>query len=317
MALKRILLDTDMGTDVDDALCLALAVASPEVELVAVTTVSGDTRLRARIARRLLDLAGRTEVPVFAGEEKALTGTSSFFQHGGDGEGILEPGQAVEIEAEPATRAIARLLRAHDDLEVVAVGPLTNLAAVLGADPSLAERISCLTIMGGHLRDIAYGGHVFVPGVDYNLCSDPEASIRVLLSPVTTRLVTGDVTLRTWIGPEDLARIGAAGTPFHRAIERAVRHWAPIQRQVFSGLGARIGEDNVAFLHDPLALACSYDESFCEFEDLAVAATVQDGVFRTLEDGPPPWRRIRCAVGVDATRFRGHFVARLCGFLPG
>lgn len=314
---RRILLDTDMGTDVDDALCLALALASPEIELVAITTVAGDTQLRGRIARRLLDLAGRPDVPVFAGEGKARSGTDSFFWHGGEGEGILEPGARVEIAAEPATAAIARLLRAQDDLEVVAVGPLTNLAAVLDADPALATRIPCLTIMGGHLRRIAYGAHVFAPGVDYNLCSDPEAALRTLRAAIPTRLVTGDVTLQTWIGPEDLARIGAVGTPFHRAIERAVRHWTPIQRQVFAGLGARIGDDNAAFLHDPLALACVHDESFCEFADLPVAAAIEDGVFRTLEGGAASPRVMRCAVGVDAARFRAHFVRRLCEFRPG
>ena len=313
---RRILLDTDMGTDVDDALCLALALASPEIELVAVTAVSGDTRVRAAIARRLLDLAGRPDVPVFAGEEKTRTGTDSFFWHGGEGTGILESGTPVATAAEPARRAIARLLRAHDDLEIVAVGPLTNLAAALDDDPSLVSRISCLTIMGGHLRRIAYGDHVFSPGVDYNLCSDPEAAISTLRAPIPTRLVTGDVTLQTWIGPDDLARIGSVGTPFHRALERAVRHWTPIQRQVFGGLGAHLGDDNVAFLHDPLALACAYDESFCEIEDLPVTAVLREGIFRTLEGEGPGARRMRCAVAVDAPRFRAHFVERLCDFHP-
>jgi purine nucleosidase len=311
----RIVLDTDMGTDVDDALCLALALASPEIELVAVTTVSGDSRHRARIARRLLELAGRDDVPVYAGEEKPRSG-DGFFWHGGEGEGILEPGARVEHEAEPATAAIARLLRAEDDLEVVAVGPLTNLAAVLDGDPSLAARVQCLTVMGGHLRRIAYAGHEFAPGVDYNLCSDPESALRALRAAVTTRLVTGDVTLQTWIGPDDIARIDRVGTPFHRALARAVRHWTPIQRRVFGGLGARIGDDNVAFLHDPLALACAHDESFCEFADLPIEVAIEAGTLRTREGGGASRRPMRCAVAVDAPRFRAHFVERVCGFRP-
>lgn len=315
--VHRIVLDTDLGTDVDDALCLALALASPEIELVAVTTVAGNTRLRAQIARRLLDLAGHPEVPVFAGEERPHTAGGAFFWHGGEGHGILAPGDAPRIEDEPADRAIPRLLREDPERELVAVGPLSNLARVLDQDPALAEQIKCLTIMGGHLRTLSYGGHTFAPGVDYNLCSDPEASLRVLRAPVRTRLVTGDVTLRTWITPEDLAQISAAGTPFHRALERAVRHWTPIQQRIFGALGARIGDDNVAFLHDPLALACVYDESFCEFADLAVEATVRDGVFRTLEaPAAAPGRILRCALEVDAERFRRHFVERLIWFRP-
>lgn len=314
---RRILLDTDMGTDVDDALCLALAVASPELELVAVTTVSGDTHLRAQIARRLLELAGRADVPIFAGEQRPRRSAASFFWHGGEGQGILAPGDAPRIDPEPAVHAIIRLLREDPDLEIVAVGPLTNLAAALDAEPALLERLPRLTIMGGHLRDISYGGHGFSPGVDYNLCSDPESSLRVLRAPISTRLVTGDVTLQTWIGPEDLARIAGAGTPFHSVLERAVRHWTPIQRRIFGDLGARIGDDNVAFLHDPLALACAHDESFCEFADLAVDATLRDGIFRTLEGGPAGvGRSMRCALRVDAARFRRHFVERVASFRP-
>jgi purine nucleosidase len=313
----RIVLDTDMGTDVDDALCLALAVASPEIELVAVTTVSGDSRLRAHIARRLLELAGRDDVPVFAGEQRTRSGGDSFAWHGGEGEGILSPGISPRIEGESAPRAIVRLLRAETDLELVAVGPMTNVAAVLDQDPSLATRCRRLTIMGGHVRAIEYRGHTFAHGVDYNLCSDPEASLQTLRAPFPTSLVTGDVTLQTWIRPEDLARIAAAATPFHRAIELAVRHWTPIQRRIFGDIGARIGDDNVAFLHDPLALACVHDESFCDFEDLAIEPAVRNGVFRTLEVAPSPAARVmRCAVAVDAARFREHFVERVAAFRP-
>lgn len=309
-------LDTDIGTDVDDALCLALAMASPEVELVAVTTVSGDTELRGRIARRLLELGGRADVPVYAGERAPL-GPGGFFRHGGEGTGILEPGRAPELETEPAPAALARLLRARDDLEIVAVGPLTNLAVLLRDEPGLARRIRRLTVMGGHLREIRYGEAVLPFGVDYNLCSDATASEVVLAAGVPTRLVTGDVTLRTWLRPSDLERIEAAGTPLHGALSRAVRHWSPIQRQIFSGLGARIGEENVAFLHDPLALACVHDESFCGFEDLSIAVGPRDGVFRTVEAPDDPGARpMRCATAVDAERFRRHFVERVAAYAP-
>src|SRR5690606_22846119 len=120
MTPRRVVLDTDIGTDVDDVLCLALALASPEIELVAVTTVSGDARLRAQIARRLLDLAGRPDIPVFAGEERPRSRTGSFFAHGGEGHGILAPGDAPRIEPEPAPHSLARLLRGDEALEIVA-----------------------------------------------------------------------------------------------------------------------------------------------------------------------------------------------------
>jgi len=311
--VRRILLDTDMGTDADDALCLALALAAPEVELVAVTTVTADSARRARIARRLLDLAGRADVPVHAGCAAPRAGTGSFLWLGYEGDFCLAPDDASPVDAEPAPDAIARLLRAHDGLEVVAVGPLTNLAAALAADPSLARRVARLTVMGGHVREVAHEGHVFPPGVDYNLCSDAASSQLVLSAGIPTRLVTADVTLRTWLRPDDVERVAAPATPFHRAIAAAVRDWTPRMREIFAGMGAVLAPDNVAFLHDPLALACAYDESFCRFEDLAIEPCVADGVFRTLERprGTVGTFEMRCATAVDAERFRAHVVERL------
>lgn len=311
--MRRIILDTDMGTDADDALCLALALAAPEIEVVAVTTVTADTQRRARIARRLLDLAGRPDVPVYAGEGQPRTAGSSFLWLGYEGDFVLGADEAVALLAESATDALARLLRAEDGLEIVAVGPLTNLAAVLEREPGLAGRVARLTVMGGHVRRVAYGSHVFPHGVDYNLCSDAESSLRVLSADIPTRLVTADVTLSTWMGPADLARIEAVGTPFHAALGRAVRAWTPRMRDIFAGMGAAIAGDNVAFLHDPLALAAVYDESFCGFEDLAIEPAIEGGVFRTIEHRAPTIasRTMRCAITVDAARFRAHFVDRI------
>lgn len=312
----RIVLDTDMGTDADDALALALALASPEIELVAVTTVAGDTRCRAAIARRLLDLAGRDDVPVFAGERTPRTDGSSFLWLGDEGDFLLAPDEDVTLPEESAVDALTRLLDAEDGLEVVAIGPLTNLAVALERRPALATRLACLTVMGGHVREVRYGAHVFPHGVDYNLCSDGESSRRVLSAGMPVRLVTADVTLQTAMTPDDVARIAAVPTPFHDAIARAVRAWTPHMREIFADMGAPIAADDAAFLHDPLALVAVYDESFCRFEDLAIEPTIVAGTFRTIEhpsDGPTT-RRMRCATAVDAARFRRHLVDRITDY---
>lgn len=312
---RRIILDTDMGSDVDDALCLALALASPELEILALTHVSRDTRLRARITRRLLDLAGRQEISVHAGCERPRSREDRFVWFGNEAKGIVEPPDQPVISEEQAVDALIRLLHENDGLEIVAVGPLTNIAAALERDPRIVGRIAQLTIMGGHIRRVAYRGHVFPPGVDYNLCSDPDGSLAVLRAGMPVRLVTADVTLQVWLERRDLERLEASGSPLHRALCRAVNHWTPIMRQVFGSFGATIDPDNVAFLHDPLALACSYDESFCRFEDLEIEPAIVDGVFRTVErsEASPATRPMRCATEVDAERFREHFVERVLG----
>jgi purine nucleosidase len=311
--IRRIVLDTDMGSDVDDALCLALALASPELEIVAVTCVGGEARLRAQIARKLLALAGRDDVPVFAGCRLPLLAGDGFNGFGHEGEAILDPGEEPEIAPEHAANALVRLLRENADLEVVAIGPLTNLATALALDPDLAGRVRRLTVMGGHVRRVAYGGHEFAPGVDYNLCSDPHASWVVLRAGMPVRLVTADVTLQTFLADADVARIEASGTPLARTLARAVRVWTPVQRRIFGRAGCDMSGDNAAFLHDPLALACAYDESFCRFEDLEIEPAIEDGVFRTLERPAPTQKSLpmRCATEVDATRFREHFLARV------
>lgn len=310
-----IILDTDIGGDVDDALCLALALAAPELELVAVTSVGGESRLRARVAKKLCELAGRPEIPVYAGCRVPVLGGSGFGALGHEGEGILEPGEEPEIEAEHAALAIGRLLRERDGLELVLIGPLTNVAVALMLDPDLVGRTRRLSVMGGHIRRVEYGGHVFAPGIDYNLCSDPHASALVLNAGFPTRLVTADVTLQTWIRGEDLERIEKSDQPLHAALARAIRGWTPIQRRIFGSAGCDMSGDNVAFLHDPLALACVYDDSFCRFEELEIETAIVDGTLRTLERtrGSDATVPTRCALEVDAERFRRHFLERLLG----
>ena len=309
---RRIVLDTDIGTDVDDALALALALASPELELVAVTTVSGDTSLRACIAARLLALAGRADVPVHAGCEQPLAAGGGFAQGGHEGEGILDGGPD-DFSAQPAVDALLRLFRQGDGLELVAIGPLTNIAVALERDPSLARRVARLTLMGGWMRAVTIEGRSLPPSIDYNLCSDEVASRRVLSSGIPIRLVTPDVTVQVWLTGDDVAGLERGTSPLQPALGRAMRVWVPRQQHLFAGLGTPLAPDMAAFLHDPLTLACAYDESFCRIEELPIEPVTVNGVFRALER--PPGTRgtfpMRCATAVDAARFTAHVRRRL------
>jgi purine nucleosidase len=312
VTLRPIVLDTDMGSDADDALCLALALAAPELEVLGVTCVGRESRLRAQIARRLVELAGQRHVPVYAGCRVPLLAGGGYNWFGHEGLGILEPGKEPEIEAVHAADALLELSLRRPGLEIAAVGPLTNLALALAKDPDFAGRVSRLTVMGGHLREVSYRGQVFPFGVDYNLCSDPHASLLVLRSGIPTRLVTADVTLRTWLREADVQSLEKAGSPLAQALARAVRLWTPVQRRLLDPTPSD-SFDNAAFLHDPLTLACVYDESFCGFETLEVEPCISEGVFRTIERAEPSPETfpMRCATSVDAERFRAHFMARV------
>jgi purine nucleosidase len=311
---RALVLDTDMGSDADDALCLALALAAPELELVAVTCVGREAVLRARIARRLLELAGREHVPVYAGCRVPLLAGPGYNWFGHEGLGILEPGVEPAIERAHAVDALLELSERRPGLEICAVGPLTNLALALAKDPDFAARVGQLTVMGGHLRRVEYRGRTFQFGVDYNLCSDPHASLLVLRAGIPTRLVTADVTLQTWLRAADVEALEKSGAPLLEAVARAVRLWTPVQRRLLDPDPAD-AFDNAAFLHDPLALACVYDESFCGFETLEVEPAIEDGTFRTIERAEPSAASfpMRCATSVDAERIRAHFMERVRG----
>jgi purine nucleosidase len=308
-----ILFDTDIGSDVDDALALVVILASPELELVAVTTVARDTSLRARIAARLLALAGRSGVDVCAGEAapllRPMETTFGWWGHEAQcaGEGPLA------ISAEPGPERIVRAARETAGLELVAVGPLTNVARALALDPELPRRVRGVTIMGGHIRRVAIGERVCEPGVDYNLCSDREASVAVLGAGFRTTLVSADVTLQTWLRASDLARLAAAG-PVARDLAAQVRLWTPVQRKIFvDSLGGTLAPDNVAFLHDPLTVLALVDERPLGFEELRLVTTIELGVLRTLEVDPQAGlgAPTRVATRVDAPLARDLIVDRL------
>lgn len=324
--MHRIILDTDIGTDSDDAIALGLALASPEIELVAVTHVSGDTRRRAQISRRLLDLGGRPDVPVFAGCDVPRSRDYEFAWFGYEGEGIIPTSwsrgaptaESPVIPDEHAIHAIIRLLRDNDDIEVVAIGPLTNIASALLQASDIAHRIKRLTIMGGYVRRVACGGGIIAPMVDYNIRVDAESSRIVLSSAIPMQLIPTDVTVQVWMTEPQLRQLEQSRSELLCCIARNIRHWSPLQEKIFTHLGARMEPNNVGFLHDPLALACVIDDTFCTFEDLHIELTSEDGILRTRErpHQSPGTHQLRIATNVQAQRSCQFLLHRLNSFAP-
>jgi inosine-uridine nucleoside N-ribohydrolase len=166
--------------------------------------------------------------------------------------------------------------------------------------------------MGGHIREVQVGALKAEPGIDYNLCSDPEASVMVLGAGFETRLVTADVTLQTWMREQDVVRLEAAAHPLPRGIANLVRLWTPWQRKIFTGIGGTLADDNVAFLHDPLTLLSLVDASPLGFERLRIVTAEERGVLRTYElPATGPGAATEVATTVDAAAARDAIVARL------
>jgi purine nucleosidase len=282
---------------------------SQALELVAITTVSGDTRLRARIAARLLGVGGRTRVDVCAGEEAPLLRPSNRFVWFGHEGKNLPDGPDGALSDESAPERIVRAAREHSHLELVAIGPLTNVARALALDPKLPERVAGLSVMGGHVRQVSLGGKPLPPGIDYNLCSDPEATVAVLGAGFRNTLVTADVTLQTWMGPGDVERLDGGG-PLARTLVPMIRSWTAVQRRLFESWGGPEPGDFAAFLHDPLTVLALVDPAPIRFERLRIVPTIEAGILRTFE-AAGIGSAMQVATAVDAAGARRAIVERL------
>ena len=180
MVATRLILDTDIGTDVDDCLALAVILGSPELQLEGVTCVYGDVQLRARMVLELLRLAGRDDVPVMLGVELPLLRRRPVFWPGHEGKGLLETAEATVAPApEHAVDYLVRTIMENPgEIHLLAVGPLTNVALAMQREPRLAERLGHLTIMGGAGRG---PGQYGLPSAEHNVKCDPEAAHVVLI----------------------------------------------------------------------------------------------------------------------------------------
>jgi purine nucleosidase len=297
----KVILDTDIGTDVDDALALAVLLGSPEVELVGVTCVYGDVRLRVRMVRKLLRLAGRPEVPVYAGLEPPLLGVRPVFWPGHEGIGLLEPeDEALLPEAEHAVDYLLRITAEHPgELQLVAIGPLGNLALAIRRDPGFLARLAGLTIMGGVFRG---PGRWNMRANEHNIVSDPEAAQVVFGANPRCTLAPLDVTLQTVIRPPDVARIRGGGSAFALAIADQVERYP------------RFNELGYTYLHDPLAVAMLLDPSLGRYEEMRIevetGGRVSEGMTVPIIDseGNNP---VRVALDVDVARAEEFIVSRV------
>jgi inosine-uridine nucleoside N-ribohydrolase len=302
MASLPILLDTDVGTDVDDAIAIALLLAAPELDVRAVTTVSGDVTLRARIAKKLLTLAGRHDVPVAPGVGLPVLRQRNFFWFGHEGQRIVEADEPLPLAQAHGVDLLIDTVR-RERPHVVTIGPLSNLAVAIMKEPSIIEAIPHLTVMGGCI-----GRARDVPPVEYNLGSDAEAAVLVLSAGIPTTLVPLDVTLRVHFTTAELTRLRASRSPVVQTVCDAIEVWAPIHAQLF-GATRHFDPDTVAFLHDPLALATVFDRSCVTMERLRLRPAIVDGAFRFEPDATAP--ALEVAVAVDAPRFVEFLLQRL------
>ena len=250
---RKIIIDTDPG--VDDTMAIFFALRSPELEVVGLTSIFGNvhTELATKNALRLLEIAGRTDIPVAPGAVDALTGPFEGpvpFVHGADGQGNINlpdpAGQALDISA---AQFIVEQLRAHPgQITLAPVGPLTNIALALRLEPRITEWVDEVVLMGGNA--LAPGNAS--PAGEANIRNDPEAADLVFGADWQVTMVGLDVTLRVHMTPEHIAEYATHGNPMSDHIVKVLPHYRNYFESVYEAKGIFVHDSSaIAYILDP------------------------------------------------------------------
>jgi len=311
VVMKRVIIDTDPG--VDDALALMLAFNSPELEVEAITSVAGNVgiELATENILKMLEFLGVSDIPVAAGASKPLlrrmSDASEFHGRTGLGEAampkprlIRDPRTAVELIIDEADRL-------SEELTIVPIGPLTNIASVILARPGIVNQIEGLVIMGGAFNLTPYGYGNANAVAEFNVWHDPEAAKIVFSSGIPIKAIGLDVTTdpANRMSREIFEEIEGLGTRKGRLVADLCRGF--VQR--FGGFS----------LHDPLAVASVADPSLTETErfkvdvetvsELTRGITVVERRHRLRVTGPEA--NVDVCTSVDSRRFLDMFMDRV------
>lgn len=287
MAIK-VLLDTDIGSDVDDAICLAYLLANPACELLGITTVTGEAVERAKMASAQCKMA-KQDVPIYPGcerpifvEQKQVTAPQATALTRWPHEKEFPKGEAIEF--------MRRTIRKHPgEVTLLAIGPLTNVAALFMADQEIPSLLRSLVLMNGMFtRRVANWGPR-----EWNAFGDPAATGIVYQAPVKKFQAVGiDVTAGVTMPPEEVRK------RFDVPMLRPVRDFAEVWFQHYP----------VMYFHDPLAAAVIFDDQICGFDrgkvDVELTSERLAGYtyWKTDPQGPH-----EVALRVDGQRFFDHF----------
>lgn len=278
---RTVIIDTDPG--IDDAVAILLALKSAEFDVKGITTVAGNIGIATttRNAGRLLALEGRIDVPVIAGAAGPLSrkGFDTADIHGNDGlGGVAFPDPLASPIGNDAVTWLRDSLDAADagTIDILALGPLTNIARLVQEHPESAKRIG---------RVIAMGGAVYEPGnigprAEFNIAADPEAAEIVFGAGLKVTLIPLDVTRKVRATRDDTAMLQQTGVP------AAVASGALIDAYFQSTTG---GESRP--LHDPCVMLLALDENLFDCETLKLSVdtgTTRDAGALSVDDSGSP-----------------------------
>jgi inosine-uridine nucleoside N-ribohydrolase len=321
---KRVIIDTDPGTD--DALAILLALNSPELKVEAITAVPGNVVAKQSLenALKLVSLAGRCDIPVAAGAQHALMQKTytALYWHGKNGLADIElPEPKCKEDRRFAPDLIIELVHKYPhEITLIPIGPLTNIALAVSKDPSIVGLVKDIVIMGGSIS----GGNVN-GAAEANIYGDPEAAQIVFDAGWVVTMVGSDVGERTLMTRRHLTELEAGHGPENDVATKIARFY--IERSEKNGWGG-------AAMYDPLAVGTVIDATLVTLKDLHVDVetrgeftrgetvanrmgsyekNVLHGDHYEIDGIVPVQNNARVAVGSDAERFLQMLISRVKG----
>lgn len=281
----KLLLDTDIGSDVDDAICLAYLLAHPQCELLGITTVTGEPERRAMLASAICKAAGK-EVPILPGAPKPLLGPARQ-PHAPQAAALDRWPHETQFPEGHAVGYLRETIRRYPgEVTLLAIGPMTNIALLFTLDPEIPRLLKGFYMMiGAFTQGIVFTGMRY----EWNALNDPHATAIVYAAhPPVHRSVGLDVTMQVQM----------------EAAEVRQRFQAPLLRPVLDMAEVWFEQRPEVTFHDPLAAVSIFDDSVCTYErgqvevELLSAHLPGMTYFTKQADGPH-----EVALGVDPARF--------------
>jgi purine nucleosidase len=302
---ERIIIDTDIGDDIDDALAVAMAVNSPELDIIGITTVFRNVKARARLAVTLLKYLNRDDIPVVPGIGAPLVNkpVDTLFSSVNVDE---LPGQyssemdEIELSCKgDAIEFMEEVLKtSQDPITIMPIGPLTNIAALITKNPDIKYKIKRLVVMGG-----AY----YINQSEYNILCDPEAAKIVFDSGIPIIGVGLDVTGKCKLTAQDVERIKNSEKPSAKLLYKLISRFMSYSH-------------HLPYLHDALTVAVAFQPDLVKMENKRIAVETAGEFTRGMTfniSNSRWWERdrdnstIQVCSQVDRNRFVSLFLDRI------
>jgi inosine-uridine nucleoside N-ribohydrolase len=243
-----VIIDTDVGDDVDDAFAIDLALASPEFHILGITSAWGDTALRARMLDRMLCETGRTDIPVAVGVPTNVK--FAFTQAPWAGAGI------EHVHKDGVTFLLEQIKAHPGQITLLALGPLTNIGAAIGRDPTNFRKLKRVVLMGGGVHR-GYGPPGTPPATEYNIASDPASAQKLLRSGVPLFFLPLDSTLLEFDDAKR-AQLASISTPMTDSLQILIAEWVRGQKRttpiLFDAVAAAYALNSASCTMTPLHL---------------------------------------------------------------